>query len=387
MSRSSLFGRRIHISGSIIDDEGIAPRAEVERARSLVQILVKELIGRGATFVIPVDAEKNRGDGLPICFDWLVWEAVHTNIVNRPADAPNPLIVAVKHHKNEEQIPEKFMGIWGSMRSSDLVQIENSAHWNMNSKRMEAQAHHGDILITIGGGEGVLFLANLYHDAGKPVIPLNFKLCAANTGSQRLTEFGLSGNNAKRLFQNESNTTPHTWLNRIGIYRGKDNNDSAKNILELLEDLVPPRAFVVRLLNPSHADYNDVQDFFDTVVQPVMEEELGYKLAVVDGKQAYEHARIDQEIFTKLHRSQVVLADITGLRPNCFLELGYALGCGLPVMVMAKSGTEHPFDISTLSGHHWPTAGSAEDRRHEFRTHWNAIKNRPPLVPTEPLIP
>ena len=207
MPRPSLFGRRIHISGSIVDDESIAPRAEVERARSLVELLVKELLSRGATFVIPVDAEKTREDGMPICFDWLVWEAIHTNIVNRPVDAPSPLIVAVKHHKNEEQIPEEFMGIWRSMRTSDLVQIENSAHWNMNSKRMEAQAHHGDILITIGGGEGVLFLANLYHDAGKPVIPLNFKLCAANTGAQRLTEFGLSGNNAQRLFQTESNTT------------------------------------------------------------------------------------------------------------------------------------------------------------------------------------
>lgn len=387
MPRPSLFGRRIHISGSIVDDESIAPRAEVERARSLVELLVKELLSRGATFVIPVDAEKTREDGMPICFDWLVWEAIHTNIVNRPVDAPSPLIVAVKHHKNEEQIPEEFMGIWRSMRTSDLVQIENSAHWNMNSKRMEAQAHHGDILITIGGGEGVLFLANLYHDAGKPVIPLNFKLCAANTGAQRLTEFGLSGNNAQRLFQTESNTTSHSWINRIEIYRDKDNSDSARDILGLLEDLVPPRAFVVRLLNPNHADYKDVQDFFDMVVQPVMEKELGYKLAVIDGNQAYEHARIDQEIFTKLHRSQVVLADITGLRPNCFLELGYALGRGLPTMVMAKSGTEHPFDIGTFSGHHWHTTGTAEDRRREFRTHWNAIKNRPPLVPTEPLIP
>ena len=86
----------------------------------------------------------------------------------------------------------------------------------------------------------------------------------------------------------------------------------------------------MRLLNPEHEDYADVQAFFDTVVQPVIEGELGYKLTVVDGRQAYEHARIDQEIFAKLHRSSVVLADITGMRPNCFLELGYALGRELP---------------------------------------------------------
>ena len=60
------------------------------------------------------------------------------------------------------------------------------------------------------------------------------------------------------------------------------------------------------------------------------EGELGYQLIVVNGNQAYEHARIDEEIFQKLHHSSVVLADITGMRPNCFIELGYALGRCLP---------------------------------------------------------
>ncbi|MEX0619126.1 MAG: hypothetical protein WDZ76_00495 [Pseudohongiellaceae bacterium] len=386
MARSSLFARRIHISGSISGVESVATLAEVERAREFVQSLVKELITRGATFVTPIDAEKTRADGLPICFDWLIWKSIHENMDRCPVDTPPPLVVAVKHHKNEDQIPEDLTGLWHSMRASDLVQIQSAAHWNMNSKRMETQARQGDILITIGGGEGVLFLANLYHDAGKPVIPVNFRLNDSNTGSSRLFDFGLCGQNARHLFQTES-STPHSWLNRIEINKSKSNSESVQDVLGLLEDLVPPKAFVVRLLNPSHSDYNDVQNFFDSVVQPVMEGELGYKLTVVDGNQAFEHARIDQEIFSMLHRSRVVLADITGLRPNCFLELGYALGRALPTMLMAKSGTEHPFDIYSLSGHHWKPTGDVEERRLEFRTHWNAIKNRPPLVPAEPLIP
>ncbi|WP_198085099.1 hypothetical protein [Variovorax sp. E3] len=387
MARSSLFGRRIHITGSIAADALAATTEEVTRARAVVEVLVKDLLRKGASFVIPVDAEKTRSDGLPICFDWLIWDTIQKNLHTRPEGAPNPLVVAVKHHKNEDQIPEQFAGVWGALRGSALVQIESAAHWNMNSKRMEAQARHGDILIALGGGEGVLFLANLYHDAGKPVIPLNLKLGPANTGALRLFEFGLTGSNAQRLFQTEGGTPAHSWLNRIEMPARTDVASGVHDLLDLLEGLVPPKAFVVRLLNPTHADYNDVQDFFDTVVQPVMEGELGYKLTVVDGNQAYDHARIDQEIFTKLHRSRVVLADITGLRPNCFLELGYALGRGLPTMVLAKAGTEHPFDIYSLSGHHWKTTGSAEDRRREFRAHWNAIKSRPPLVPTEPLIP
>jgi hypothetical protein len=386
MARSSLFGRRIHITGSIAT-EAAASAEEVGRAREMVEALVKDLLRKGASFVIPVDAEKTRSDGLPICFDWLIWDTIYKNLHMRPDDAPNPLVVAVKHHKNEDQIPDQFSEVWAALRGSALVQIESAAHWNMNSKRMEAQARHGDILIALGGGEGVLFLANLYHDAGKPVIPLNLKLGVANTGALRLFEFGLSGNNAQRLFQVEVGTTPHSWLNRIEMPSRKSVGEGVRDLVHLLEALISPNAFVVRLLNPEHPDYTAVQYFFDTVVQPVIEKELGYKLIVVDGKQVYEHARIDQEIFSKLHRSSIVLADITGLRPNCFLELGYALGRGLPTMVLAKAGTEHPFDIVSLSGHHWKTTGSAKKRQREFLTHWNAIKNRPPLVPTEPLIP
>lgn len=387
MARSALFGRRIHITGSIAVDASTATVQEVARAREVVEVLVKDLLRKGACFVIPVDAEKTRSDSLPICFDWLIWDTIHKNLHTRPEGAPNSLVVAVKHHKNEDQIPDQFAEVWSALRASALVQIESAAHWNMNSKRMEAQARHGDILVALGGGEGVLFLANLYHDAGKPVIPLNLKLGPANTGALRLFEYGLTGSNAQRLFQTEGGTSAHSWLNRIEMPTRKGVADSVRDLSDLLEALVPPKAFVVRLLNPTHADYNDVQDFFDTVVQPIMEGELGYKLMVVDGNQAYEHARIDQEIFTKLHRSRVVIADITGLRPNCFLELGYALGRGLPTMVLAKAGTEHPFDIYSLSGHHWKIIGSVEKRRREFRTHWNAIKSRPPLVPMDPLFP
>ena len=172
MAKSPLFGRRIHIAGSVPDDATIAPTSEVQQARELVADLVKELVRRGATFVVPVDAEKVRAvDGQPICFDWLVWKTIQANLVHRPANAPNPLAVAVQHHKNEEQIPKEFEGLWDDLRNSDLVQIESAAHWNMASKRMEAQARSGDILVALGGGEGVLFLANLYHDAGKPVVP------------------------------------------------------------------------------------------------------------------------------------------------------------------------------------------------------------------------
>jgi hypothetical protein len=385
-SKSSLFGRRVHFSGSISSDLAVATTSDVELTRELIQTLTREFVARGATFVLPVDSEKTRAaDNLPICFDWLIWQTLHASLARRPVDAPNPLVVAVEHHKTEEQIPQPFHSLWDDLRGSDLIQIENVSHWNMNSKRMEAQARWGDILIPIGGSEGVLFLANLYHDAGKPVVPLNARVTGSEVGARRLFSLGLSSSQAPRLFQTTSQSA-HTWMNRINFTSRTSIPDQAKTIVELLEALERPPAFVVRLLNSDHADYPDVQTFFDTVVQPVIEDELGYRMVVVDGRQKFEHARIDQEIFAKLHRSRVVLADITGMRPNCFLELGYAFGRSLPTMLMAKEGSSHPFDIHTFAGLHWKTIGAIDERRRAFREHWAAIRTRPPLVPAEPLI-
>ena len=106
MVRSPLLGRRIHIAGSIVEDAAVAAAADVNTARELVAGLVKELVKRGANFVIPVDAEPVRkNDGLPICFDWLVWKTIKDNLALRPANVLGSLAVAVQHHKSEDQFP------------------------------------------------------------------------------------------------------------------------------------------------------------------------------------------------------------------------------------------------------------------------------------------
>ena len=393
---SPLFGRRIHIAGTVNNDPCIATPEAVQEARELVAALVVELMRKGATFVVPVDDEKLREDGLPICFDWLIWETLDKNLSKRPTGAPSRLAIAVQHHKTEEQVPAQYGDVWDRFRyaGSDLVLIENANQWNMASKRMELQAQHGDILLTLGGCEGVQYLANLYHSAGRPVIPLNLRLCPEGRGSRKLFEYGLTSANTRRLFRTQGAVPPHTWLNRLNFGPRLNVSDRVRLLMDLLEDLEPPTAFAVRLLNPTHKDYPDVQDFFDSVVKPVVETEYGYKLVTIDGKHANIHARVDQEIFEKLHHASVVIADLTGDRPNCFIELGYALGRGQKTMLLSKEppfdptapSKIPPFDIASVPQLFWKTGGSIEDRKSAFRAYWEANIDRPSLVTLEPLI-
>ena len=332
MPRSPLFGRRFHLAGSISEDASVATVAEVNRAREFVKALVLELLSKGANFVVPVDAEKTRPDGHPVCFDWLVWETVHSNLSRRPADAPGPLVIAVKHHKNEGQVPAEFRSVWDAMRVSPQVETRSAAHWNMASKRMEVQAGHGDILLAIGGGEGVHFLANLYHDAGKPVIPMNFNLGPVSTGASRLFDFGMSGSNAQRFFQTVGTTTPQSWLNRIEMHMSKLMGDGVRDVLGLLEDLVPPKAFVVRLVNPAHADYNDVQAFFESSPYNNRSGLADYQVNGVSAAQFIVDAAESQQIhpLMLIARMQVEASLVSKTAKPSQTRVDKALGCGCP---------------------------------------------------------
>ncbi|WP_210451420.1 hypothetical protein [Pantoea ananatis] len=388
MTVSPLAGRRIHITGSVPESLEHASTHEVDSAREFIKSLVKKLVRIGVNFVIPIDAEKTRSvDGRPICFDWLVWNEVINQIHRRPEGVPGPCIIAVKHHKNEDQIPDEQISSWDDYCGTSYVKIESAAHWNMASKRMEIQARAGDILITIGGSEGVLFLANLYHDAGKPVIPLNYKIGKDTTGSRKIFEFALASVNSERLFKTTDGRGAHDWINRLSFPARKSIEERVSLVADLLENLTPPSAFFVCLMNKDHTDHLSVSNFCESVVKHVMETEFGYKMVIVDGSQGYEMAYVNQEVFTRLHRSCVVIADLTASRPNCFLELGYALGRGLPTMITAKIGTELPFDIHSVSAHLWQNDISIEEQRRLFRDHWASIRTRPPLVSAEPLIP
>ena len=415
-----MFRRRVHIAGSISRSQKVASAEAVNKARSFVEGLVKELIPRGASFILPVDDEKTRSDdGLPFCFDWLVWKTLYENREQRPPEAEEKYVIAVQHHKSKDKIPEEYEHIWEGMEGSGAVDIHPVGRWNMGAKRREAQASKGDILLLLGGGEGVLHLANLYHDAGKPVIPLDFKIVGEGAGARKLfDDIGLTEFNSARLFSTKKRK-PHAWMGSLD----KGNELQVENLLELLDDLLPPAAFVIRLLDPEDENYKEVDKYYTKVVKPLVEDEYGFRLITIDEQHSYETPRIDQEIFEKLHRSQVVLADLTGFRDNCLVEVGYALGRGLPTLLLAKKEVQLPFwrrlltlflakkevqlpfwrrlltlflakrevqlpfDLQTRRALLRQESQSVEEKKNKFREHWRSTLNRPPLVQPDDLVP
>lgn len=391
-----LLGRRVHISGSIHKDPTVASRESVEAARDFVRELVIALMKDGATFVVPVDDEKPReADGLPFCFDWLILETIEANLRLSPREVQasgEPLVVAVQHAKNVSQIPADKQEVWDRLNEpADLLVVENAGHWSMNSKRLEIQAQHGDILIVLGGTEGVLHLANLYHSTGRPVIPLPFAIHEEKSGARRLWDAALVSTETHRFFSVTGSQSAHRVLNRLNLAPNKGTKERVEAMRFVLHSLSKPRAFAVRLLNPKHPEFNAVETFFEAVVKPVAEG-FGYELKTMERGEV-EESLMNTEIFRSVHFSRLVIADTTGQRPNCFIELGYALAQGYPVMLCARErGKEEeridrPFDIGPVPAHDWVAGDTPREAQRKFREYWINNVRRPRIVETVPLVP
>jgi len=139
-----------------------------------------------------------------------------------------------------------------------------------------------------------------------------------------------------------------------------------------------PIAFYVRQLNPGLTDFDDVERFFREVVDPTVAG-LGYR-RVEMGTDASRHGFMNVEIFETLHYADMVVVDVTGQRPNCFIELGYALGRGARIIVTAKQGTPLPFDQQAIPCFFWSPGTPAAELERDFAAFIGKNLNRPTLV-------
>jgi hypothetical protein len=381
----NLRGRRIHIVGSA---DVMADEKKLIYVHSLVFELTKALALEGANFVIPFGKEpflKDRTDGPAIIFDWTVAEAVYSAHKEGHVTASDPngrLIASLATSKSDSQIPPSRRFIYDQFREVDCISLEFlEPGWSAGALVRSRLAQLADVLIAISGGQGVEHLAIEYSSKGKPVIPLDINIGASvrdgSGGASRL--FDRARTNPSDFFRVSETASASDLLDRTQTRNGEaEAKKVVAAILNLLHAIVPPRAFYVRLLNDAVPEYSSVEAFFRNTADPLVKE-LGYEpLQMGIGRN--EFAWMNQAIFDSLHHSAVALIDLTGLRPNCFMELGYALGNKQRIIVTARDDTRISFDAFALEAFQWKESEDLGKRLDRFRTHWERNINMPTLV-------
>jgi hypothetical protein len=380
-----LSGKRIHIAGSI----GSKTSNEIAAyGHEIVRRVVRSVLDAGGGIVTSAGKEPRLETGSAQVFDWSILEVIAESIRDGTCRETSPKrspIVIVVSEKGEREIPEGRKGLWSELLGSGKVEVKRIMPGARSATMIrEQQVGHGDVLFILGGGTGVEHLAGEYKKACKPVIPLDLPLGASREdgtgGSERLArESRANPTLFIRLRKGESGREGAN-LARIATDGGKAPVSMvAEGVLDIIVNVAPPTVFYVRLLNREHEAYARVEKFFGTVVDPLVEE-LG--LARVDlGKDEVESGFINTEIFGRLHHSTVAIVDVTGQRPNCFIELGYALGRAMRVICTAENGTSLPFDQTAIPCHFWKDDESDEARKEGLRAFWSQYIDRAPLVP------
>ncbi|OQX90664.1 MAG: hypothetical protein B6D58_09760 [candidate division Zixibacteria bacterium 4484_95] len=89
-------------------------------------------------------------------------------------------------------------------------------------------------------------------------------------------------------------------------------------------------------------------------------EKLGLKCARAD--EIENNSDIIKEIFDHIKRAKFIVAEVSEKNPNIFYEVGYCHALGINPILVARKGTEIPFDLKTQSHIFYESIKDLEDK-------------------------
>ena len=382
-----LLCRRVQIAGSA---SGKTDPALIGYAHQVVSNLVKGIMAAGGGIVVGIGREPRADGAAPdapsLLFDWTALETAAACLKHGfpvwPAESGLPIVVA-SSEKAVSEIPDNRRFLYEELLRSGLLHIESIMPGSRAAAFLrQRQALFGDVLVILGGGTGVEHSADIYLSYRKPVVPLDLTLGASRAdgtgGAEKLAKEARAEPASFFRFSPAYANTEGAALAEIATRNSvAAASDVANRTVSLLTKIARPAAFYVRLLNPDHAKFKIVESFFRDVVDPVVDEAGMRRIEM--GADKNEYAFMNVAIFESVHFSSVAIVDVTGERPNCFIELGYALRGGR-VLVTAEDGTKLPFDQEMIPCHFWKPGDSVADRRKALVDFWEKNINRPQIV-------
>ena len=112
-------------------------------------------------------------------------------------------------------------------------------------------------------------------------------------------------------------------------------------------------------------------DLLDSAYEGVIEplgREFGYDVVRIDAIQ--DSGNISEQILQNIAESRIILAELSGERPNCYYEAGFAHALGKELIFCIRDGDEIHFDLAGRRFIVWDTEAKF---RHELRARLEAI--------------
>ena len=105
----------------------------------------------------------------------------------------------------------------------------------------------------------------------------------------------------------------------------------------------PQKGFLFVIMGMMEGE-DSLQDIHYAIINAARN--AGYKAERADDK--FKFMQINDKILNYINMAEVIVADLTFERPNCYYEVGYAHAKGKKVVLTARRGTKIHFDVSNF---------------------------------------
>lgn len=142
-------------------------------------------------------------------------------------------------------------------------------------------------------------------------------------------------------------------------------SDTGRSLIE--RSLIEPenKIFVIMKFGDEELD-----SAYDGVIKP-LGEKFGYEVVRVDEIQ--DSGNISEQILENISSSRIVVAELSGERPNCYYEAGFAHALGKEIIFIIKQQDQIHFD---LSGYRFITWRTESQLRASLKSRLEAINEK-----------
>jgi hypothetical protein len=156
----------------------------------------------------------------------------------------------------------------------------------------------------------------------------------------------------KKEFVNKHNVTEEV-VNEVKIL---SSSSLSRSVLEQALSEPLKQIFVIMKFGDRHLD-----SAYEGVIKP-LGEEFGFDVLRVDEIQ--DSGNISQQILENISKSELILAELSGERPNCYYEAGFAHALGKEMIFAISEDYKIHFD---LAGHRFIEWGTEAELRTQLR--------------------